>query len=457
MLDKKLVEKIIDTALETGADFAEVFMEDKDVNNLSLHDGKVDNSNYTQIKGIGIRIFYDDFQAYGYTNNFSEDNLIKVTKKITSTLKHKRQLNVKELVEFNAPVINYNKDIDVSMFDKVDFLKKISEKTYKQNKLVDKVDMGLFERNQNVWIANSTGLWVKDERNLTQVSQDVFATSDEKNESLYNKFGAAKKWNTFDSFNEDEFIEESVKNAIGKLSAVNCPCGKMPVIVGNAFGGVIFHEACGHALEAYRVLEKSVYADKIGQQIASHIVSASDDGTINDVWGSLNIDDEGVPTQNNLLIENGVLKSYLVDKFNGRKLGLESTGSGRRESYKYIPSSRMNNTFIHNGNSTVEKIIENTQSGIYAKRMGGGSVNPITGEFNFVVDVGFRIDNGKIKEQVKGARLIGKGQEILHKIDMVGNDLELSTGFCGSISGRVPTTLGQPTIRVSEITVGGQK
>lgn len=200
-----------------------------------------------------------------------------------------------------------------------------------------------------------------------------------------------------------------------------------------------------------------MFSGKLGQQIASPLVTAIDDGTIANEWGSINIDDEGVPSKRNVLIENGILKGYMVDRLNGRRMGLESTGSGRRESYRFAPTSRMTNTYIANGSSTPEEIISNTEKGLYAKYMGGGSVNPATGEFNFAVMEGYLVENGRITEPVRGATLIGKGIDVLTKIDMVGNNMTFGQGMCGAASGSVPTNVGEPMIRVSEITVGGRE
>jgi TldD protein len=230
------------------------------------------------------------------------------------------------------------------------------------------------------------------------------------------------------------------------------------VIIHNGFGGVIFHEACGHGLEATSVAKNnSVFAEKIGEKVASDIVTAVDDGTIPNEWGSSNIDDEGNPTQKNILIENGILKGYMIDKLNGRRMNMEPTGSSRRQSYKYPPTSRMTNTFIASGKSNFDEIISSTEKGLFAKYMGGGSVNPATGEFNFAVMEGYLVENGKIIKPVRGATLIGKGINILKKIDMVGDNLSFGQGMCGSSSGSVPANVGQPTIRVSEITVGGRE
>ena len=226
---------------------------------------------------------------------------------------------------------------------------------------------------------------------------------------------------------------------------------------GPRFGGVIFHEACGHSLEASGVAYgQSQFAGKLGQKIANEKVTAIDDGTIPNAWGSINIDDEGTPARKNVLIENGVLKSYMIDKFNGRRMGMESTGNARRQSYAYTTTSRMTNTYIAPGNDKNEDIIASIEYGLYAKEMGGGSVNPVTGEFNFAVNEGYLIRNGKICEPVRGASLVGKGSDVIQNIDMVGSDLDMGQGMCGSSSGSVPTNVGQPLVRVSSITVGGR-
>jgi len=230
----------------------------------------------------------------------------------------------------------------------------------------------------------------------------------------------------------------------------------LPVVIHNAFGGVIFHEACGHSLEATSVARNlSVFSNKLGEQIASELVTAVDDGTRAQAWGSANIDDEGTPTRRNVLIEKGVLKSYLIDKRNGRRMRSGITGSSRRQSYRFSPTSRMTNTFIENGESTVDDIIASTPYGFFARKMGGGSVNPVTGEFNFSVSEGYMIEDGKITRPVRGATLVGSGAEVLKRIDMVGNNLAYGQGMCGSVSGMIPADVGQPTIRVSSLTVGG--
>jgi TldD protein len=231
----------------------------------------------------------------------------------------------------------------------------------------------------------------------------------------------------------------------------------MTVAIENGFGGVIFHEACGHSLEATQVgIGTSEMCGKLGMQIANEKVTAIDDGTIKNAWGSVNIDDEGNPTQRNVLIENGILKNYMIDRLGSRRMGMPMTGNSRRQNYLYEPTSRMTNTFIDNGPDKNEDIIASIEYGLYAKEMGGGSVNPLTGDFNFSVREGYMVRNGKICEPVREASLIGKGSQILKDIDMVGQNLATGQGVCGSSSGSVPTDVGQPLIRVKKITVGGR-
>jgi TldD protein len=249
---------------------------------------------------------------------------------------------------------------------------------------------------------------------------------------------------------------EATRQALVNLGAKPCPSGRMPVVIGNGFGGVIFHEACGHLLETTSVAKKaSVFHDQMGQMIANTAVSAVDDGTMTKQWGSINIDDEGLDTQRTQLIKDGKLTSFLVDKIGAEQTGFERTGSGRRESYKYAPASRMRNTFIEPGDANLDEMISSIDKGIYASHMGGGSVQPGTGEFNFAVTEGYFVEDGKVKYPVKAATLISTGPAVLKEISMVGNDFSLACGMCGSVSGAVPTSVGQATLKVDDILVGG--
>ena len=242
------------------------------------------------------------------------------------------------------------------------------------------------------------------------------------------------------------------------MYASPCPGGEMPVIIENGFGGVIFQEACGHAMEATSVADGiSVLSHDLNKKIANEKVSIIDDGTLYDEWGTTMIDDEGRETKRNVLIENGVLKGYLIDEINNHKMNMKPTGSSRRESYIYAPTSRMNNTYLEKGTDTFEDMIKDIKLGLYAKKMGGGSVSPETGDFNFACDLAYMIRDGKLAECVKSASLIGNCKDILASVEMVGDNLALGQGMCGSISGSVPVNVGMPRIKVSHILVGGEK
>ena len=255
----------------------------------------------------------------------------------------------------------------------------------------------------------------------------------------------------------EEIGAEASRQALVNLGAGYIDSGVYTVAIENGFGGVIFHESCGHSLEATSVAYgNSEFAGRLGERIASEKVTAIDDGTIPNAWGSLNIDDEGTATRRNVLIEKGVLRNYMVDRFNGRRMGMQSTGSARRQSYAYTPTSRMTNTFIAAGSDRNEDIIASIDRGLYCAKMGGGSVNPVTGEFNFAVSEAYLVENGRIGRPVRGASLIGKGSRILMDIDMVGTDMRTGQGMCGSSSGSIPTDVGQPLIRVVNMTVGGR-
>ena len=284
------------------------------------------------------------------------------------------------------------------------------------------------------------------------------ASENGKIETRFDGPGAQGGW---EFFTKELDVEKLAKNNAQKvllmLGARECPSGKYPVVIGNGWGGVIFHEACGHQLEATAVAKGlSVFSGKKGEKIANDCVSAFDDGSLPNEWGSNNLDDEGNIPQKNMLIKDGILTGYLVDSFNGRRMNEKGNGACRRQSYKFEPTSRMSNTYIAPGNYTPEEIIQNTKLGLYAVSFNGGSVDPSTGDFNFGCSEAYIIKDGKIAEPVRGATLVGNARDILKHIDMVGNDLAFGQGMCGSVSGSIPVNVGQPTIRVDEIVVGGR-
>ncbi|MCL1999044.1 MAG: TldD/PmbA family protein [Turicibacter sp.] len=465
MLDKNLVHDVLTAAVAAGADLAEIFVENAETNTVNMINGLVEKANWGLDYGCGIRIIKGFNAVYTYTNNTSKDNLIRIAKDAAAALQGGGSPGV--VPEFNR--LTWENIHPIAVMPNSVLKKEIceglrigSQAAYDFDKLISQTSCNYVSVIQDVLIANSTGLWAEDQRVRTRVAISAVASGDGVNygnekQTGSSSPGAKQGFEFFKAQDMKKLGADAAKTAVTMLKADYCPSGRMPVIIDNAFGGVIFHEACAHSLEATSVAKKaSVFTDKIGQQIASPIVTAIDDGTIPNAWGSINIDDEGARTQRNVLIENGILKSYLVDYLNGLKMGTPSTGSGRRESYKFSPTSRMTNTYIEQGKSSTDEIIGDTEYGLYAAKMGGGSVEPATGEFNFAVLEGYLVRNGKVAEPVRGATLIGKGSEVLPLIDMVGNNLERAQGMCGSISGAVPTDVGQPMVRVKEMTVGGR-
>lgn len=460
MLSKKVIENVLYAALSNGGDFAEVFVEDRFNTNIKMVGGYVENSISGRDFGIGIRIFDGLNSVYAYTNDSSEENLIKVAKEVALALDSNKKDIVLNLMKSSIPNLHSVKIIpnSVDKAKKVELLKRGYESAKNYDPLITQVTTNYFDEEQKVLIANSEGLMVEDKRVRTRFYVQSVASKDGEMQVGFYAPGASMGFEFFNGIDVDEIGREASRIAKTMVLADYCPSGVMPVVIHNEFGGVLFHEACGHSLEATSVAKgTSVFANKLGEQIASPLVTAIDDGTLPNEWGSLNIDDEGTPTQKNVLIENGILKSYMIDKLNGRRMNMESTGSGRRQSYKFAPTSRMTNTFIANGDSTFEEIISNTERGLFAKKLGGGSVNPATGDFNFAVMEGYLIEKGKITKPVRGATLIGTGAKVLENIDMVGNNQTFGQGMCGSLSGMVPTNVGQPTIRVKALTVGGRK
>lgn len=460
MLQQSTIENVLEAALSTGGDFAELFVEDRFANHLELQSRKIERAVSGRDFGIGIRIFAGLQNVYTYTTDFSEEALIVAAKRAATAIAKRQVGTLQPLTKQEVAVVNQI----LQMPQSVDYNKKVAvmrnaDKIARQySDKISQVRVNYFEEEQHVLIANSEGKHVEDTRVHTRLTIVPTARDGERIQTGHYGPGAHAGFEFIENLDLQHYAKEAARIAVTMLDAEECPSGKFPVIIDNEFGGVIFHEACGHGLEATAVAKNnSVFANRIGEKVASDLVTYIDDGTLANEWGSLNIDDEGEKTRRNVLIENGILRGYLVDKFNARRMNTTATGSSRRQSYRYNPTSRMTNTFIANGTSKPEDIIKDTEYGIYAKYMGGGSVNPATGDYNFAVMEGYIVENGEIKQPIKGATLIGNGAETLYNVDRVGNNLAHGAGMCGSLSGSIPVNVGQPTIRVSEMTVGGTK
>ncbi len=462
MLDKQIIEAVLAKALSTGADFAELFYEDKMTGGIAVIDGKVDDLASGRSHGAGIRIYKGLNSVYGYTNDTSQKALLATADKaaaVIGDLKADGAIDV--VVEHRTvgnicPIQRY--PVDVAADDKIAILKMMNRVMRSEGDLIKQTVARYLESDQRVLIANSEGLLTEDRRTRTRLVGQAIASLNGEQQTGHDGPGVHMGFEAYKQVIDAEQVAKTAAQiASTMIKADYAPAGQMPVILDNGFGGVIFHEACGHSLEATAVAKgASEFSGKLGEQIASPVVTAIDDGTIANAWGSQNIDDEGMPTQRNVLIENGILKNYLIDRLNGKRMQMAPTGSARRESYKYEPTSRMTNTYIAAGKDSKEAIFASVDRGFYAKKLGGGSVNPATGEFNFAVLEGYLVEKGQIVKPLRGASLIGKGSEILQKIDMVSDNLAHSAGMCGSLSGSIPVNVGQPMIRVSSMTVGGK-
>ncbi len=457
--NQKLIEEILGIAVSTGADFAEVYWELTRNGNITLLGGKIDAISDNTVSGVGIRAFLGTRTVYGSTSDLSRDGLIKCARSVAEAMGEgsaEANIVLKPTAVTDIHPVKINPH-EAENKVKCDLLRAATEAARAYDERIVQSVGNLITVDHTIQIANTEGLFKTDRHVRTRMAVSAVASAGGENQNGSCSPGRGMGLEVFELFKPEEIGRTAAAQAITNLEADYCPAGQMPVAIENGFGGVIFHEACGHSLEATSVgTGRSQMCGKLGQKIANEKVTAIDDGTIPNAWGSVNIDDEGNPTQRNVLIENGVLKSYMVDRLGSRRMGLPMTGNSRRQSYTYEPTSRMTNTFIDNGPDKNEDIIKSIEYGLYAKSMGGGSVNPLTGAFNFAVTEGYIIRNGEICEAVRGASLIGTGSEILQDIDMVGQNLATGQGMCGSSSGSVPTDVGQPLIRVSKITVGGR-
>ncbi len=459
MISKALAESVLACAMSGGADFVELYGEITRNNAVSMVDGKIERVTDNLISGVGIRAFLGTRTVFASTSDTSREGLMKCARAVAAAMGELRaDVNV-VLRERFLPNIHPAAIVPSGVDAKVraDILRAGCFAAKEYDEAISQVSGSLAGVDHTIWVANTDGLFTTDRHIRTRIAVSAVASAAGVNQSGSDAPGAGMGLEFFDKVDPKNVGIEAARQAMVNLRADYCPAGKMAVAIENGFGGVIFHEACGHSLEATSVaIGASQMAGKLGQQIANVKVTAIDDGTIPGAWGSVNIDDEGTPTQRNVLIENGILKNYMIDRLGSRRMGMPMTGNGRRQSYTFEPTSRMTNTFIANGEDKNEDIIASMENGLYCRKMGGGSVNPLTGAFNFAVTEGYLVKNGKICEPVRGASLIGTGSEILQNIDMVGQNLATAQGMCGSSSGSVPTDVGQPLIRVSTITVGGR-
>lgn len=457
MITDELAEKILDYAITHGGDYAEIFQEEKEYSKISLTRDEESSIQAGKEKGIGVRVLCGKESCYMATSNANEHELFQMLKSCLQNRNRDKNLcNVKVIQP-----IQIFKSVGAkewSTREKIQNLEKCIEAGKNSGPNITGILASLLEDRQRVRIINTEGCNAKDERRKTRLFLKAFAEDGSERAESYLGPGIMGGPEIFDQIDVFELVEKTAASAEKMLHAKPCPTGKMPVVVANGFGGLLFHEACGHSLEASNMAaDGSEFSGKIGKQIASEKVSLIDDGARPGAWGSLHIDDEGVPTRKNILIENGILKGCLVDRLDGRRLGMDPTGSARRENYRFSPVARMTNTWLLPGQDDPEEMIRSVQKGIYVKNIHAGSVISVTGEFNFYANETYLIENGKITCPVHGATLIGTGREILRKVEMVGADAAIGQGFCYASSGAIYIGAGQPTVKISEMTVGGNE
>src|SRR5690625_3643880 len=465
MLNMDAHAALLTRARAAGADFAEIYVERWRRRQLRTVDARVAEAASGIQLGAGIRLFFGTDVIYGYTNSLTEEALTELLDSLAQLrqgeagrpdrtgaggIDLRRQQEQPDVHAPGLPFSERDRHWRLERLRELDAAARVAPE-------IRQVEGRLLEWEQDVWISNSEGLYATDRRVRTRLVASAIAADDSGTQTGFAGPGKSMGLELLEQFPPAEIGRRAGEAAMHNLHGKPAPAGTMPVVMGAGFGGVIFHEALGHLLETTSVARKtSVLSDLVGEQVASPVVTYIDDGTTRNGWGSSEFDDEGMRTERTVLIENGILKSYMVDRMGGMLTGYRPTGSGRRQDYTFAPTSRMRNTFIAPGSTPVEDLFEGIEFGLYATTLGGGQVRPGSGEYNFAVREGYIIRNGKIEEPVRGAMLVGKGPESIKRIDAVSSDLANEPGMCGSLSGSLPVEVGQPHLRVSEIIVGGE-
>jgi TldD protein len=459
VIEEAVLQRVLSTALRTGGDFAEVFAEDRRSSSAVLDDGRVEEFTSGRDRGAGIRVNSGDTTGFAHTADLSEDGL-RTAAEAAAAAARGGGGGVREVALTRRDVTRPH-DVDVlpetvAKDRKVDLLRRADDAARSEASSVRQVSATYADSRRRILVANSDGLLAEDDQVRTRFFVQAVALGDTGMQTGFEGPGRTIGFEYFDEIPVEETAKAAAGRAVTMLKARPAPSGKLPVVLKKGAGGVLFHEACGHGLEADLVgRDASVFRGKVGEQVASPLVTLVDDGTYSREWGTYAIDDEGNPAQRNTLIENGVLTDYMWDHLRARKEGRSPSGNGRRQTYQYLPMVRMTNTFVLAGEDDPDEIIRQTEYGIYCVQLGGGSVNTATGDFVFGMTEAYMIENGEITDPVRAANLIGNGPETLRLIDAVGNDFDTWSGTCGKDGQSVPVSSGQPTLRVSAMTVGG--
>ncbi len=456
-LSKETLEKLIKIALQRGGEFAEVYVEYTVSNNISLEEDKIHGALRGVDMGVGIRVLHGEKTGYAFSDDLTFDKL-KQTAEVASLIASEKE--VKNPVGLKSSKISSYYQVKVSpdsivIQNKAKLLLKANSVGREYDKRINQVNVIFSDTNKKIIIANSDGIWVEDVQTLTNLHVNVNAIEDDKKSR-----GEAYKQGTlgyehYDLKLAEELAKDAGRMAIAMLPAEDAPAGEYPIVLAKGDCGVFFHEAIGHSLESDGIRKKtSCFWDKKGEMIAS----LADDGTVPGAGGSINVDDEGTPGQKTVLIDKGKCINFLYDRLNAKLMNAKLTGNGRRASYQHYPIPRMTNTYLMAGEDDPEEIVKSVKKGIYVALIGGGSVSPTTGRFGFSVPEGYLIEDGKITNPLKGIRLMGNGPEVLENIVTIGHDLEILPGTsCMKSRQIMPISCGNPTLKVSKITIGGAK
>jgi TldD protein len=460
MLPTETIGRVLAAALHNGGDLAEVYLEDSQSLRLSLDDGRLEEASQGNDVGGGVRVFYGNTAAYAYTDDLTEAALLEAARAAATAARGSSQIRVSvDLTRSQSPLdFPVEQPFDgLSTAAKATVLRDMDATARAYSPQVSQVQASYVETRRRVWIYNSEGLWAEDERQILEIATTVTAQRGDTRQTMRTGMGGQMGLELLDDQDPVAMVEDAARSAVIMLDARPAPAGEMTVVINNGWGGVLFHEACGHCMEADFVTKgASAYPGLVGERIAPAFLSALDDGTLPGRRGSLRFDDEGTPSQRTVLIENGVLKEYMWDLTEARRAGRLSTGNGRRQTFRHMPMPRMTNTYIDAGPHDPEEIIRSVKKGLYAKKMGGGQVEIGRGDYVFTVVEGYLIEDGRLTAPVRGATLVGNGPETLKQIDMVGTDVALDPGrgMCGK-GQWARVSVGQPTVRVPKLTVGG--
>jgi TldD protein len=458
MLDPDLVADVLRVARSRGGSFAELFVEERSSVQVRLDDGKIEELTTGLDRGAGVRVALGTSFGYAYSNRLDREALMRAAEAAAASVKPGEPGEVVDLRELEPTVVHRAERpaSEVPGSDKVDRLREADDAARAFSPEVRQVVVGYGDSIQRILVAASDGRWVQEARPRIRLGVQVVAARDGNIQTGYEGPAALGGVEHLERFPPKATAEIAARRAVTMLDAIPAPAGEMPVVLAPGMGGVLFHEAVGHPLEADIVdKEASVYRGRVGERLAASILNGVDDATVPNAWGSFSFDDEGAPAERTVLFEDGELRGWLLDRLRAEKEGSASSGNGRRQSYAYPPLPRMTNTYILDGSSKAADVLSSTGRGVYVTSLAGGETNPATGDFVFGCSEAFLIENGEVKQPVRGANLIGRAIEVMSAVDAIADDFDTWEGVCGKDGQSVPVGSGSPTLRISRITVGG--